>query len=67
MIQFRGLAPSSGVGDQVGNVKWTWYVRFHGRTQAVLVDLQAQRGPQGQTVQKVPQEAAESMMSYADL
>jgi len=49
--------PNVALGTVVGNVKFTWYVRFHGRTR------KAQAGIIGPRVG----DAAESMMSYAEL
>jgi len=53
-------------GTSVGSAKFTWYVRFHGRTRNQA--LQSQRGfLSAEYAKAVPQEAAESMLSYADL
>ena len=62
IVQFRGvLGAPPATGTTVGSIKFTWYVRFHGRTRA--------SGP----TRQMPQEAKEnaepqaSEMSYADL
>jgi len=57
-------------GTAIGSVKYTWYVRFHGRTRnqvlAQVKPVSLFRDKMGEA-QPVPQEAAESMMSYAEL
>jgi len=58
IVQFRGIVDANlPNGTVVGNVKFTWYVRFHGRT----------RKAQASIINPRVGEAAESMMSYADL
>jgi len=55
----------------VGNIKFTWYVRFHGRTRAtnevrltkMVAPIKAQRESDKENMD--PQEVSE--MSYADL
>jgi len=63
-LQFRGLlANAPGVGTTVGNIKFTWYIRFHGRTRTSNVGrITAQRESD-----KENQEPQASEMSYADL
>lgn len=69
ILQVRCVAPELEAGDIIGNVKWTWYVRFHGRTRTVLPPAQILKraGIKQNVPKQAPQEAAESMMSYADL
>ena len=50
----------AGTETSVGSIKFTYYVRFHGRTRATPPSRVV-----GATNQ--PKEVAESMMSYADL
>jgi len=40
IVQFRGLlANNAAAGTTVGNIKFTWYVRFHGRTRPLGVGV----------------------------
>ena len=73
IIQFRGAiaAPPAAGAVTVGNIKFTWYVRFHGRTRpagpALLPKYVAPKKVQRESDKENedPQEASE--MSYADL
>jgi len=61
MIQFRGiLGTAPTAGTVVGSIKFTWYVRFHGRTKPAGLVL---RQPKANKENEDPQ----SEMSYADL
>jgi len=63
VMQFRGvLATTPPVGTTVGNIKFTWYVRFHGRTRAAGAGIE--KALLGKNEEQEPQA---SEMSYADL
>jgi len=69
VVQFRGvLAQPIAAGIAVGNIKFTWYIRFHGRTKKAGVV----RAPLMNFASKFdnkendPQEEV-SQMSYAEL
>ena len=52
-LQFRGvLATAPALGTTVGNIKFTWYVRFHGRTrsanQGIIRPLQSKEDKENQ-------------------
>jgi len=55
VLQFRGIvSPTPVASTSVGSVKFTWYVRFHGRTKKA-------------GIVKMPEVPAQTEMSYADL
>lgn len=64
IMQFRGLlgAPVAA-GTTVGNIKFTWYIRFHGRTRPGGLGLKQKRESLSCKENMDPQ----SEMSYADL
>jgi len=59
MIQFRAETDNNTANATLGNIKFTWYVRFHGRTRPAVV---AKKG-----LPIEDNEACVSMMSYAEL
>ncbi len=63
-VKCVGVIPAT---TPVGSVKFTWYVRFHGRTRNQGLTTQLNPFRKVDIPANVPQEAAESMMSYADL
>ncbi len=70
VVQFRGvLAQPIAAGVTVGNIKFTWYVRFHGRTKKAGVTLAPLMNFASKFENKEnidPQEDV-SQMSYAEL
>jgi len=63
-VQFRGLlGTAAAAGTTVGNIKFTWYVRFHGRTRPGGTGMKSQF----QSENKENAEPQHSEMSYADL
>ncbi len=65
VLQFRGFVTGAGTDQVVGNIKYTWYVRFHGRTRGAGTISPKYIKP----VKAVNEEdcGAESSMSYAEL
>jgi len=69
VVQFRGLLGASvPAGTTVGNIKFTWYIRFHGRTRPGGLGLKLKcNEPLMGSEDKENEEPQASEMSYADL
>jgi len=68
MMQFRGIlgvAPANGT--TVGSIKFTWYVRFHGRTRAAGAGQRLPLSLFASSTENKENEEPQSEMSYADL
>jgi len=67
VVQFRGLlGVPVAAGTTVGNIKFTWYIRFHGRTRPGGLGLKPKASLMG-SEDKENEEPQASEMSYADL
>jgi len=70
VVQFRGvLAQPIAAGITVGNIKFTWYVRFHGRTKRAGIVRSPLMNFASKFENKENQDPQEdvSQMSYAEL
>jgi len=65
IMQFRGiLGTAPAANTTVGSIKFTWYVRFHGRTRVAGAGFKV---PKVIDENKENAEPQASEMSYADL
>ncbi len=70
VVQFRGvLAQPIAAGITVGNIKFTWYIRFHGRTKRAGVVRAPLMNFASKFEEKENQDPQEdvSQMSYSEL
>jgi len=65
-IQFRGSLATASAGTTIGSIKFTWYIRFHGRTRAAGGQIVKPKQPLlGEDKENLEPQASE--MSYAEL
>jgi len=65
-IQFRGVLTQAVASTTVGSIKFTWYIRFHGRTRSDGQGIVKPKQPLlGEDKENLEPQASE--MSYAEL